>query len=55
MALCPSPQRRILRSGELPGIREILATVASELCKSCNEAEIPHATKPNPRPVRVPH
>lgn len=42
-------------SRELPGIRELLGTVASELCKSCNEAEIPQPKKPNPRPVRRPH
>ena len=40
---------------EVGGIREILAIVASELCKSCNEGEIPQPKKPNPRPVRLPH
>jgi hypothetical protein len=31
---------------EVGGIKELLAIVASELCKSCNEAEIPQPKKP---------
>ncbi|MGA8746540.1 MAG: hypothetical protein WB507_11845 [Solirubrobacterales bacterium] len=35
----------IVGKEEVPGIKEMLATVASELCKSCNEAELPQPKK----------
>jgi hypothetical protein len=35
----------VLGKEEVGGIRELLAIVASELCKSCNEAEIPQPSK----------
>ncbi len=43
----------IVAKEEVAGIKELLATVASELCKSCSEAEIPQPRKPNPGPVRI--
>ena len=45
----------IVAKEEVAGIKEMLATVASELCKSCNEAELPQPKKPSPHPVRLPH
>lgn len=35
----------IVAKEEVVGIREMLATVASELCKNCNEAELPQPKK----------
>lgn len=45
----------IVGKEEVPGIKELLATVASELCKSCNEAEIPQPKKSHRHPVKLLH
>ena len=40
---------------EVAGIRELLAIVASELCKSCNEAEIPQPKKSHQHAAKLAH